>query len=419
MIKKIKTEVLRPGMFVHDFDCAWLEIPFFQTRILIRDEAMVEKVFKHGIREVYIDTEKGLDVADGVPLEEVQKETDISIKKTAGMARPAAGADAPPLHSIEVADSVPLRKELDNAKVVRDEANRVIVDVMHDLRFGKQIEMEKVDHVVGDIVESVINNKHALMSLSRIKQKDEYTFMHSVSVGVLTVSFCKTLGLNRQIMNQIGLGAILHDVGKMKVQQDILNKRGTLTDEEFELMKDHVVQGRKILEETADLPAPAMAVAVEHHERLDGSGYPDGLKGEEISLYGQMAAIVDVYDAITSNRVYHNKIEPADALKKIYEWRGRHFSEDIVQNYIKCVGIYPIGTLVRMESGFLGVITEQGSTDMLRPRVRLIFNTKKEIFINPKDMDLSSPDSGNDRIVSSESPQKWKVNPMMYMDIFG
>jgi len=406
-------------MFVHDFDCAWLEIPFFHRSLLIRDEAMVEKVHKHGIRAVYIDTEKGLDVADGVPLEEVEKETDKSIKEAAGMPPLPAGPDALPLDSAALADSVPLKEELERARAIRDDANRVVVEVMQNIRFGQQIQMEKVDHVVGDMVESVLNNKHALMSLSRIKQKDEYTFMHSVSVGVLMISFCKTVGYDRNKMNQVGMGAILHDIGKMKVPQDILNKSDTLNDEEFELMKDHVVQSRKILEEIGDVPVPAMAVAAQHHERWDGSGYPDGIKGEEISVYGQMAAVVDVYDAITSNRIYHKRIEPAEALKKIYEWKGTQFSEEMVQNYIKCVGIYPIGTLVRTESGFLGVIIEQALTNTLRPRVRLIFNIKKEIFINPKDIDLTDPDHGNDRIVSSESPPKWKVNPMMYMDAFG
>jgi len=404
-------------MFVHDFDCAWLEIPLFQGSLLIKDEAIVGKVLEHGIREVYIDTEKGMDVADGVPREEVQKETDKNIKQAASMARPAAEADAPPLDSVGLADSVPLRAELERAKVIRDEANSVVAEVMREIRSGKKIEMEKVVRVVDGIVESVVNNKHALMSLSRIKQKDEYTVMHSVSVGVLMVSFCKTVGLDRKIMNEVGLGAILHDIGKMKVPQEILNTSNTLTDKEFELMKDHVVQSRKILEETDDVPTPAMAVAAQHHERWDGSGYPDGLKGEEISIYGRMAAIVDVYDAITSNKLYHKQVEPAEALKKIYEWKGRHFSDEITENYVKCVGIYPIGTLARTESGFLGLIIEQGLTDMLRPRVRLIFNISKGTFINPKDIDLSDPDNGSDRIVSSESPQKWKVNPMMYMDI--
>lgn len=418
MIKKIQTASLRPGMFVHEFDCTWIEIPFFQRSLLIRDEAMAEKVHKHGIREVYIDTEKGLDVADGVPLEELERETDKSIKKAANIPPITTLPGAPPLDLTAQADSVPLKEELTRAKTIRDEANRVVVDLMQDIRFGKQIQMDKVDSVVRDMVGSVLNNKHALMSLSRIKQKDEYTFMHSVSVGVLMVSFCKTIGFDREIMQQIGMGAILHDVGKMNVPQEILNKSGPLTDKEFAQMKEHVVQSRKILEEIGNVPAPTMAVVAQHHERWDGSGYPDGLKGEKISVYGRMAAVVDVYDAITSNRVYHKRIEPAEALKKIYEWKGRHFSEDMVQNYIRCVGIYPIGTLVRTESDFLGVVLEQGAKDMLRPRIRLVFNIKKDSFINPKDINLSDLNSQSDRVISSESPLKWKINPMIYMDAF-
>jgi putative nucleotidyltransferase with HDIG domain len=406
-------------MYVHDFNCAWIEIPFFQKSILIKNDRMVEKVISHGIQEVYIDTIKGLDISEGVPEEEAEKEIDDSIKRAVLETERLPRFDAAPVKVADYKDGAPLKEELDRARLVRDQANRVVTEIMRDARLGKQVQMEEVDHVVHGMVDSVLNNKHALMALTRIKKKDEYTFLHSVSVCVLMISFCKTMGLDKITMNQVGVGALLHDVGKMKVPQDLLNRNDKLNDEEFELVKEHVVFGRKILEETRGIPAPSMAIAVQHHERWDGSGYPESLKGDEISTFGQMAAVVDVYDAITSNRVYHKRIEPADALKKIYEWKGRHFNVDIVQNYIKCIGIYPIGTLIRTESSYLGVITEQGEKDMLRPKVRLIFNIKKDTFINPKDIDLESPDHTDDKIVSSENPVKWKVNPMMYMDVFG
>lgn len=416
MIKRIKTSQLRPGMFVHDFNCAWLEVPFFQRSLLIKDDHMVEKVVKQGIHAVYIDTKKGLDLSDGVPEEEVKKSVKESIQKMAGKMKPSALPGFDFSKAVEIKDEIPLKEELKRAKVIKEEANRVVTDLMSDVRLGKQIKTEKVTHVVGSMVNSVLNNKHALMSLSRIKQKDEYTFMHSVSVCVLLISYCKTIGLDQVTMNQVGMGGLLHDIGKMKVSQDILNKADGLTDDEFEEMKRHVPEGTKILEQLPNIPSPALVVTSQHHERWDGSGYPNGLKGDEISLFGQMSAVVDVYDAITSNRVYHKQMEPGDALKKIYEWRGRHFNNDIVQNYIRCVGIYPIGTLIRTESGYLGVVIEQGQKDMLRPRVRLIFNLKKDVFINPKDIELESMEGGSDNIVTSESPEKWKVNPMMYTD---
>lgn len=404
-------------MFVHDFNCAWLEVPFFQRSLMIKDDHMVEKVVKQGIHEVYIDTKKGLDLSDGVPEEEVKKSIQENIQKIVEQTKPSAMPGFDFSKTVDIKDEVPLKEELKRAKVIKEEANRVVTDLMNDVRLGKQVETEKATHVVGGMVNSVLNNKHALMSLSRIKQKDEYTFMHSISVCVLLISYCKTIGLDRVTMNQVGIGGLLHDIGKMKVSQEILNKADELSDDEFEEMKRHVPEGTKLLEQMPDIPSPALIVASQHHERWNGSGYPNGLKGDEISLFGQMSAIVDVYDAITSNRVYHKRIEPGDALKNIYEWRGRHFNNDIVQNYIRCVGIYPIGTLIRTESGYLGIVIEQGQKDMLRPRVRLIFNIKKDVFINPKDIGLESADGGADSIVTSESPEKWKINPMMYMEI--
>ena len=211
--------------------------------------------------------------------------------------------------------------------------------------------MEKVEPLVEKMVDSIFRHQDALIPLARLKTHDEYTFQHSVSVCALMVAFARGLKLSREVIKEIAIGALLHDVGKAKVPDDILNKPGKLTDGEFDKMKSHVVQSKIILHNTPGISEIALDVAAQHHERFDGTGYPNKLKGQEISFYGQMGAIVDVYDAITSNRVYHKGMAPTDALKKLLEWSKFHFNPELVQSFIRTIGIYPSGSLVRLESG--------------------------------------------------------------------
>jgi HD-GYP domain-containing protein (c-di-GMP phosphodiesterase class II) len=402
MIKKANVAQLRVGMFVHDFNCGWLENPFFATQILLKSGREIEKIVSAGIHDLYIDTDKGLDIADAQTEEEVKKEIRSDIAK------------------IEVKQktvvTVPMKEELHEAKKLKTEAKKIVTNIMHDVRMGKQVELEAVDNAVENMIESIFRNQGALTSLSRLKSKDEYTFMHSVNVCVLMISFCKSNDIDRNTIRKIGSGGLLHDIGKMSVLQEVLNKPGKLTEEEFTQMKNHVVQSKVILSQTPGISPEAIEVASQHHERYDGSGYPDKLKGEEISRFGQMASIVDVYDAITSDRVYHKGLDSSDALKKIFEWSKYHFHPDLVQLFIKTVGIYPVGTLVRLESGLLGVIAEPGRESMLKPVVRAIYNLKHARFMTPKDIDLAAPGTV-DRILGSEDPAKWQIEPLKFIDI--
>lgn len=407
MIKKVSTEQLKLGMYVHDFKCGWLENPFFSKKIMLKNDGMIEKIVKHGIREVYIDTTKGLDSADAVAEVEVKKEIDAGIRKIA--------KEEKPLASVE--DRVSFREEIKNAVEIKARAKQEIHNVMNDVKYGKQVNVDKVNEVVGDMVESVFNNKHTLTTLCRMKNKDEYTFLHSISVCTLMVAFCKTLGFDRNTIEHVGTGALLHDIGKMKIPDEVLNKNGKLTGPEYDIIKGHVVHGRSVLKETDGIHNSSMEVLEQHHERYDGTGYPNGLKGENISKFGQMAAVVDVYDAITSNRVYHKGAEPAEVLKSLYEWSRYHFSPDVVQSFIRYVGIFPTGSLIRTKSGYLGVIAEQGGSGPLHPKIRLVFKIEKNGFIEPIDINLADPKNIQHKIMSAESPEKWKINPLKYLDI--
>jgi putative nucleotidyltransferase with HDIG domain len=404
MKKKIKVEQLTPGMFIHDFNSSWLDHPFFSNSTKVKNEKIIEKVVKSGIREVYIDTDRGLDVADAPTEEEVKQEIQSEIDKFID----------PETKDI---DPVPLQEELVKAKEIKKEAKQTIQHIMDDARFGKQIEKERVEHVVMKMVSSIFRNQNALISLGRIKQADEYTYMHSMSVCILMISFGKHLGFDLKQLRDVGVGAMLHDIGKMKVPQDILNSRRRLSDKEYEKMKEHVEHGRILLEETPGIAEASVLLAAQHHERLDGSGYPNGLTGDQISHYAQAAAIVDVYDAITSERCYNRGLPPTEALKKLFEWSACYFNSELVQQFIRCIGIYPVGSLVRLESGLIAIVLNNDGKSLLHPVVRVIYDAKKGKYIAPYDINLSqrSEKDNEDRITSYESPDKINVIPEMYL----
>jgi len=404
MIKKISIQQLKPGMFIHDINCVWMEHPFLVGALKIKNDKTIEKIAGLGVREVYIDTLKGLDVIDAPTETEVNAEIEHKMLAMVQQVKP-------------ITTTSTLNEELKRSRKVYSEANKIISNIMHDVRIGKQVEVERIDPVVEKMANSILRNKDALLSLCRIKNKDDYTFLHSVSVGALLISFAHALDFKRDVIKLLGVGGMLHDIGKTKVPNEILNKPGALTEEEFVIMKSHVVHGCSILRKSPGIAQVSFDVASQHHERFDGSGYPLGLKNSEMSVYGQMAAIVDVYDAITADRCYHKGMEPTVAIRKMFEWSKFHFNPKLLRTFIRIVGIYPVGTLVMLESGKIGVVIEQSETDMTRPLVRIIFDAKKNYFIAPKDIDLAKPlgQGGGDRIVNYESSAKWNIDPNKFM----
>lgn len=287
MPKKISVSQLQPGMYITDVGSDWMTHPFFRQQFLIKDEHIIQRLIKAGIHEVYIDPDRGLDVVDAPSEKEVQQSIETELVRLASR---VSG------HTPVVA----LGEAALDAQKVYDEATRIIRGIMHDVRLGRQVQGEDVEPAVRNITATIIQNRDALLSLCRVKTKDNYTFQHSVSVGALEVTFCRALGLDPETTRLAGIGGLLHDIGKICIPDEILNKPGRLTEDEFSAMKRHVVEGKRILEEADKIDPVSIQVAYEHHERADGSGYPEGRRGTDISLLGRMAAICDVYDALTS-----------------------------------------------------------------------------------------------------------------------
>jgi HD-GYP domain-containing protein (c-di-GMP phosphodiesterase class II) len=404
MIKKVKTEQLKPGMFVHDFNCGWLSHPFLRNRLLLRSDAEIEKILEHQIQFVYIDTEQGLDVEDAPTKQFVDEVIHTELKKLDAPALPAR-------------TSVPLASELMHARLILEQSKRQTQIVLDAVRLGMKLDLPQVEAVVERMTESVLRNKHALVSLTRIKKKDEYTYLHSLSVAALCISFATHLGKDEKEIKALGVGGLLHDVGKVKIPLELLNKPGPLTEAEFETMKTHVAAGELILHDADGIEERAVCVCGHHHERLDGTGYPRGLKAAEISESGQIGAIVDIYDALTSERSYKGSLPPTEALRKLFEWSGAYLNRRLVEQFVMHMGIYPVGTLVRLRSGLVGVVIEQGDRGLLDPVVRAVYDTKREKPVVPFEINLSSRPAGQqlDEIVSCEAPETWNLRPEKYL----
>lgn len=399
MIKQISTDQLQPGMYIHDLNCGWLDHPFLSNAFQVRDQATVDKIVSLGIREVYIDTVKGADVWMGRTQQEVSADLDRRLSEIAskGPEKPVATV---------------LKEEAARARRLHGEAHKIVRNIMDDVRLGQQIQVDRMEPLVENMVDSIFRNQDALLPLALLKKHDNYTFEHSVSVCALLVAFGRGLKLERAVIKDMALGGLLHDVGKARIPDAILNKPGKLTDDEFVQMKSHVVLSIASLQQTPGIPDIAQRVAAEHHERFDGSGYPYKLSGEGISLYGQMASIVDVYDAISSDRVYHKGMSPTQALKKLLEWSSHHFDPRLVQVFIRAIGIYPTGTLVQLESKRLGVVVEQNEKNLLAPVVRVFYHADQRHYIPPENVDLAR---SMDRIASFESFDKWKIDPYQWL----
>jgi putative nucleotidyltransferase with HDIG domain len=402
MIKKVKTADLRVGMYIHDMNVPWLEYGFPRNRFLIQDEGQIAKIVQLNNSEVLIDTVKGIDEAHSPTLEEAES---ALMNKMIGIATTLDSDSKVSNSSLAWIES----------QRIYSEAVIVTSNILMSARTGKQVRIEQATPVVTNITDAILQNDGTLVSLCRIKHSDTYTFQHCVSISVLLVAFCHSMGtFNSAQLIDFGLGGLFHDIGKMKIPDEILNKPGRLTDHEFAIMRTHVAEGIDYLREDYNFSESARKIISEHHERYDGTGYPNGLFNNDISEIGQMTSIVDVYDAITSIRVYHPALEPPVALKRIFEWSGKHFDATLVQRFIKAIGIYPVGSLVRLESGHLAVVLRQDEKNMLTPFIRIVFDAKTGHRLIPKSMNLAAPNCQN-HIVGYEIPSKWGINPMQFI----
>ncbi len=382
-------------MYITDLNNDWIPHNNFKRKGFIRSEQVIEKIAKLGITELYIDTSKGKDHQDAVPLPEVDRDNQAKLER--------AGELTPYNKPV-----ISLADEMTVAARIHNEAKGLISNVMDNVKLGLDFDINSVDDLADNMLDSIFRNHHALTCLGCIRDKDSYLMEHSVNLSVLMSVYCRSMSMDRDIMHQTMVGALLHDIGKVMVPDEILHKPGRLTSEEFTEMKHHVVYGRDMLKSIGGVSELSLTTMAQHHERIDGSGYPDGLKGDEISQHGKMVAIVDVYDAITADRCYHKGMTPTQAIKKLLEWSDNHLDKTLVNHFIRCIGIYPVGSLVLLESGRLGVVIESNEFDQRLPTIRVMYHSKFRSYIKTVVIDLAHP-KVQDRIVKTVDPVDYQI----------
>lgn len=397
MLKRIPVDQLQLGMHLKEFCGSWMDHPFWRTGFVLKDTNDLALILASPIKEVWIDCSLGLDVPVGV----------VVVAQASEVAAPELPAATSPVASPTVRDIAPASaaKEMERAARICLESKAAVVSMFEEVRMGNAVDVGGARQLVEDISDSIARNPGAIISMARIKTADDYTYMHSVAVCAMMVSLAKQLGLDDAQTRACGMAGLLHDLGKVAMPTEVLNKPGKLTDAEFDIMKTHPTEGFKMLKASPQVDAVALDVVLHHHEKMDGSGYPERLKGDEISLYAKMGTVCDVYDAITSNRPYKTGWDPAESLRKMAEWKG-HFDPKVFQAFVKSMGIYPVGSLVRLTSGRIGVVTEQSGKSLTTPLVKVFYSTKSGLRIVPYVVDLSRPES-LEKIHQREDPDKW------------
>jgi putative nucleotidyltransferase with HDIG domain len=386
MIKKIATSELLVGMYIHELCGNWIDHPFWKERFVLSDPQDIVRIQRSAISAVMIDTDKGRDVL---------------VQNVCELPAPVDEPDPAP------AKRVAMDEEMSRAYIICTRAKAAVTSMFNNARMGLAINTEESEALVEEIANSVIRNPHALISLSRLKSSDEYTYMHSVAVCALMMALARQLDLPDSWVREAGIAGLMHDIGKMTIGSDILNKPGRLTDPEYAAMRLHPEGGVKILQQSGVLHAAAFDVCLHHHEKFDGSGYPFGLQGEQISLLSRMAAICDVYDAITSERPYKKAWGPAHSIREMASWAG-HFDEQVFQAFVRTVGIYPIGALVRLQSQRIGVVVDQDEKSLLKPKVMMLLSARTKMQLERKVVDLSRFGE-EDKIIRIESAKDWNL----------
>jgi len=421
MLRRVPLDEVQLGMFVHAMEGSWLQHPFWKKRFVLDSEHDLRRLLESDIPGIIIDDERGLAPEprpDPAPLSKLPAAAPRPAHVNQRVPEEEFSKSRPALDPLSTTPCS-VAEETERAKAVVGKAKRKVMKLFGEARLGRVVEAAEVAPLVDEISASVARNPFALINVARLKNKDEYTYMHSVAVCALMVNLARTLELNEVLVRELGLAGMLHDLGKMAVPDPVLNKPGKLTDEEFAVVRQHPQRGYDLLVQAEDAPAIAAEVVLHHHEKFDGSGYPHGLKGEEISLHARMGAICDVYDAITSNRPYKEGWAPAESIARMLEWEG-HFDPKLLDAFVRSIGIYPVGTLVRLRSNRLGLIVGENKREPTHPKVKAFYSIYERALTRPEIVTIGNS-LRDDAIMKRELPEHWNLGdwPKLQKELMG
>jgi HD-GYP domain-containing protein (c-di-GMP phosphodiesterase class II) len=338
--KRISVGELQFGMYIAELDRPWTDTPFMFQGFMLSTQQQLDALKKY-CSTVLVDIER-------------------------------SALPEPPRPRIAYPERAPVEQEIGPAKAAYSNSRVLMRDVMSAVRVGRTLDADRLKSAVTSMTESVLRNPDALLLFSQLRAKGEYTESHALDVSIYMITFGRFLQLEPGQIEFLGYLGLLQDIGKIRLPKELLEKRGRLNVEEFERAKLHVNYSVEILRSTAGLPGDLARIAALHHERHDGSGYPKGLRGSEIGMVGSIAAIVDTFDALTVKRPYADPVSPSAAISMLYKWRGVFFDAHLVEQFIRCIGIFPVGSLVELNTGEVGVVIAQNLTKRLMPRVMVI-----------------------------------------------
>jgi HD-GYP domain-containing protein (c-di-GMP phosphodiesterase class II) len=382
--KKVSVDYLKPGMYISNLDRPWVDTDFLFQGFLIKTQGDIDKL-KEYCTYVFIDVERG------------------------------APAEAYLTENIESGISIKVEEELPKAKATYNRLTEEFNNIIDKLKSGGKLNIETIQQDLHLLVDGGLRNNDAYLLLTKLKTKDNYTYTHCLSSSIFGIIMGKQMGLRKEQLQELALGCMFFDIGKIKYPNELLVKTGPLTDEEISLIKNHVNDSIEILKNTHGIQQSVIDVALNHHERFNGTGYPAGKKGSEIPLFARIAGIVDTYDALTSLRIYHKQCSHEHAIKELYSLRDIDFQADLVEMFIQCLGIYPTGALVELNTGEVAVVLQQNMISRLKPRIMLILNRKKEFNNYFPIINLLTAGHGKNEkqleIIKTLEPGAYGINP--------
>ena len=392
-LEKVPTSELKVGLYIERLDRPWTDTPFLFQGFFIHDQDEIETLQRH-CSHVYVDAWRSLGGQGSsaeighpsLPQRDIHRAIDTRSAPT------SSTASRNGRHRETYAKRISVEHEMPVAEKIHVEAGRVAKAILTGLEHDGRLDIELAREIIEPMMESVLRNPDAMIWLSRMKQHDDYIYHHSVNCSIWGLAFARHLGLDKQSIYEIGLGCMLFDVGKTRMPSVLLSKPEPLTVEESKAAKQHVLHSIEILEHTGGVTNRVMSMVRSHHERFDGTGYPDGLAANHIPTFGKIAGMVDCYDALISPRPYAKQRAPYEAIREIYGWRGNLFQPEVIEQFMQVVGVFPTGSLVELNTGAVGVVIAQNEARRLRPRVMLLLDENKRRLPHFETVDLLHDD---------------------------